>query len=68
MARKQSDDTFSEQETARRTEAILRGAFAGAPTPLKEIPTKDGKRRKLRATSEASGRAKRARSGKKDRA
>jgi hypothetical protein len=25
-----------------RLNAILRGAFAGAPTPLKDIPTKEG--------------------------
>jgi hypothetical protein len=26
-------------------EALLRGAFAGSPTPLKDIPTKDGESR-----------------------
>jgi hypothetical protein len=45
MARKQSDDSFSEQETARRIDAIFKGAFAGPPTPLKKIPTRDGKPR-----------------------
>jgi hypothetical protein len=28
-------------------QSILRGAFAGPPTPLKEIPTRHGKQRKL---------------------
>jgi len=28
-------------------QAILRGAFAGPPTPLKEIPTRHGETRKL---------------------
>jgi hypothetical protein len=28
--------------------AILRGAFAGSPTPLKDIPTKDGESRAVR--------------------
>ena len=45
MARKQSEDSFSEQEAARRLEAALRGAFAGSPTPLKDIPTRNGKAR-----------------------
>jgi hypothetical protein len=48
MARKQSDDSFSEGEVARRLETILKGAFAGAPTPLKEIPTRDGTERAAR--------------------
>jgi hypothetical protein len=48
MARKQSEDSFSEQEAAQRLDAILRGAFAGAPTQLKEIPTRDGTERATR--------------------
>jgi hypothetical protein len=39
MARKQSVES---QEAARRLEAILRGAFAGPPTPLKDISKKNG--------------------------
>jgi hypothetical protein len=34
MARKQSDKCYSEQETARRLENMLQGAFRGPPTPL----------------------------------
>ena len=48
MTRKPQDDQYSERDTAQRLSKILRGAFAGAPTPLKEIPTEEGKRRKLR--------------------
>jgi hypothetical protein len=33
--------------TEQRLETILQGAFAGPPTPLKDIPTRNGKRRKL---------------------
>lgn len=48
MARKQSEDLFSEQETVRRLEAVLQAAFAGAPTPLKDIPTRRGEQRSER--------------------
>jgi hypothetical protein len=34
-------------ETDRRLQKILQGAFAGPPTPLKDIPTATGKRRRL---------------------
>jgi hypothetical protein len=33
--------------TEQRLKAILQGAFAGPPTPLKDIPTRNGKPRKL---------------------
>jgi hypothetical protein len=45
MERKRSEDSFSERETARRVEDAVRGAFAGSPTPLKDIPKRDGKPR-----------------------
>jgi hypothetical protein len=38
MAKKQSDDTFSEKEAARRFEAALQGAFKTPATPLKDVP------------------------------
>lgn len=47
MPRKQPEDSFSKAETACRLEAILHGTFAGPPTPLKDIPTRNGKPRKL---------------------
>ena len=46
MPRK-SDDSFPEQDVERRTKAIMTGAFAGSPTPLKDIPKRDGKARLL---------------------
>jgi hypothetical protein len=48
MARKQSGDSFSEEENLRRLDAILKGAFAGPPTPLRDIPTREGKQRAIR--------------------
>ncbi len=35
----------SEQEIQRRLEATLKGAFAGRPTPLKDIPKRNGESR-----------------------
>jgi hypothetical protein len=34
-----------DQETSERLQAILHGAFAGSPTPLKDIPKRNGKKR-----------------------
>jgi len=34
-------------ETEARLRKILQGAFAGPPTPLKDIPTRHGETRKL---------------------
>jgi hypothetical protein len=47
MPRKQSEDSFSEEETARRVEAALKGAFAGSSTSLKDIPKRNGKPRSV---------------------
>jgi hypothetical protein len=41
------DDQYSEAETEQRLKKILAGAFAGPPTPLKDIPTHEGKKRRL---------------------
>jgi hypothetical protein len=41
---------MAETETE-RLQKILQGAFAGSPTPLKEIPTRHGKTRKLERKS-----------------
>jgi hypothetical protein len=38
---------FSAEETERRLQKILQGAFSGTPTPLKDIPTRNGESRKL---------------------
>ena len=45
MGQKRTDDRFSEREAARRLQSILRGAFTGSPTPLKDIPKKNGESR-----------------------
>ena len=37
----------SEEETKQRLQKILQGAFSGPPTPLKDIPTREGESRKL---------------------
>jgi hypothetical protein len=42
------DDQYSAEETEQRLQKILRGAFAGPPTPLKDIPTKTGESRSLK--------------------
>jgi hypothetical protein len=33
--------------TQQRLQQILQGAFAGPPTPLKDIPTQEGKKRRV---------------------
>jgi hypothetical protein len=38
-------DQFSREETKQRLIAALRGAFSGPPTPLKDIPKKNGESR-----------------------
>lgn len=42
---KRDDDTYSDAETEQRLTKMLKGAFAGPPTPLKDIPTEKGKAR-----------------------
>jgi hypothetical protein len=44
----------SDKEHEQRLQKILRGAFSGPPTPLKEIPTKSGDARKLERNSTPS--------------
>jgi hypothetical protein len=41
------DDQYTPEEAGQRLQKILQGAFAGPPTPLKDIPTQKGKARKL---------------------
>jgi hypothetical protein len=43
-------------ETNQRQKSILRGAFAGPPTPLKDIPKRNGESRSLKRKSEAKTR------------
>jgi hypothetical protein len=37
-------------DAKRRLAAILRGAFSGPPTPLKDIPKRDGRPRAVKRT------------------
>jgi hypothetical protein len=53
MSRKVKDDRFSEQETAYRFEAALRGALSTPPKPLKDIPKKRPKKPKRQTRSGA---------------
>jgi hypothetical protein len=52
------EDQFDKQESAHRLDAILRGAFSGSPTPLKDVPKKNGESRvsKVRGVSDATAR------------
>jgi hypothetical protein len=43
-----------DRETKRRLDAVLRGAFAGAPTKLKDIPKKSGESRAAKPRSSVS--------------
>lgn len=38
-----------DDETDQRLQKIMQGAFAGPPTPLKDIPTAEGKTRRVGA-------------------
>lgn len=40
------DNEQSPDETEQRLRKILEGAFSGPPTPLKDIPTRFGEKRK----------------------
>jgi hypothetical protein len=44
----QKQDDYPEQEAQIRLQKIMRGAFDGAPTPLKDIPNRQGKQRAKR--------------------
>jgi len=48
MTPKQDGDQYSPQETKQRLQKMLQGAFAGPPTPLKDIPKRDGESRSVR--------------------
>jgi hypothetical protein len=55
---KLSEQKHNEQETQRRLDAILQGAFSGPPTPLKRIPKRNGgSRAKGRSASAASAKS-----------
>lgn len=69
MARDQ--DQFGAGETTQRLRAVLRGAFEGPPTPLKDIPKRSGESRAVRQKQPRRAKrasAKTARPAKKNRA
>jgi hypothetical protein len=43
---KSDAEQYTLVETQRRLRSILKGAFSGPPTPLKDIPKKSGEPRK----------------------
>jgi hypothetical protein len=43
-------DQHSAKESKQRLQKILKGAFSGPPTPLKDIPTRWGEQRAERKT------------------
>jgi hypothetical protein len=53
-----TDRKGKDQTAGQRLRAIMRGAFAGPPTPLKDIPTKEGESRKPRKAKKTKGKAK----------
>jgi hypothetical protein len=56
------------EEDATRLQKLLAGAFSGPPTPLKDIPTREGEFRKKRPKAASSASAKSASQRKKNRA
>jgi hypothetical protein len=52
----------SGKDAAKRLQSILRGAFAGPPTPLKDIPKKNGESRSLKRKTAKKRRSSAARS------
>jgi hypothetical protein len=65
MRDRDNDDQFRPEEIEQRLKKVLRGAFAGPPTPLKDIPKKTGESRVVRrgAASAASARTAKRRRG-----
>ncbi len=43
-----SDEQYDAEETEQRLQKILKGAFSGPPTPLKDIPTKSRESQSLK--------------------
>jgi hypothetical protein len=39
---------MNDEQSEQRLQKILKGAFSGPPTPLKDIPTRSGESRQLR--------------------
>lgn len=45
MAKQSRGDQYGKDEAVERLQKIMRGAFSGPPTPLKDIPKKSGESR-----------------------
>ena len=45
MSGRNKPEDYTEQEIDARVRAVLRGAFSGPPTPLKDIPKRNGESR-----------------------
>jgi hypothetical protein len=52
---------MADQETEQRLQKILQGAFSGPPTPLKDIPTREGESRAERKKKQPQRRLRRQR-------
>ena len=55
---KDKDDHYIVEETQRRLQKTLQGAFAGPPIPLKDIPKRNGEARALQQPTKANKRRK----------
>ena len=53
MVEPNSDDLHSPEETEQRLRKLMRGAFAGPPTQMKDIPKKFSKAQPARAKSKS---------------
>lgn len=49
MTKTEDVEQYSAEETEQRLRRIMRAAFSGPPTPLKDIPKRNGKPRASRA-------------------
>jgi hypothetical protein len=64
-------DQCGEKETKKLLQKILHGAFSGPPTPLKDLPTREGESRRIgrkRPKTASAASARTASRGKKNRA
>lgn len=68
MIKPEAEKPLSPGEINSRLQATLRGAFAGSPTPLKEIPKKSGEPRQKRSSGASAASAKTVSPDKKKRA
>lgn len=58
MMKREAEKPLSPRDVNDRLQSALRGAFAGSPTPLKDIPKKDGEFREERQSPKVTKRRK----------